>query len=77
VMMGCPKFDDVEEYVEKFGEIFRRHEISSITAVIMEVPCCSSLPMVVKKGMQAAGSELPIRQLVISTDGRIIQEKTI
>jgi len=40
VMMGCPKFDDVQEYIEKFVEIFKIAGIKSITNVFMEVPCC-------------------------------------
>ena len=50
VMLGCPKFDDVEEYLEKFTEIFRTAAIKSITVVDMEVPCCSKLPMPSEKG---------------------------
>ncbi|MBW2576303.1 MAG: 4Fe-4S ferredoxin, partial [Deltaproteobacteria bacterium] len=50
VMIGCPKFDDVEEYIDKFADIFKTADINSVMAVVMEVPCCSGLPMIVKKG---------------------------
>ncbi|MBN1101857.1 MAG: 4Fe-4S binding protein, partial [Deltaproteobacteria bacterium] len=39
VMLGCPKFDDVETYVEKFRDIFREADIQSVTILDMEVPC--------------------------------------
>ncbi|MCD4763111.1 MAG: 4Fe-4S ferredoxin [Desulfobacterales bacterium] len=75
VMIGCPKFDDIQEYVEKFADIFKTADIKSILSVIMEVPCCSGLPMIVKKGMEAAGKNIPIKELVISTRGKILEQK--
>ena len=73
VMIGCPKFDEVEDYVLKFKEIFRNADIKSITALIMEVPCCSGLPMIVKKAMDAAGKNIPMEEIVISTRGEILK----
>ncbi len=72
VMMGCPKFDDVEEYINKFAQVFKEAGIKSITTVIMEVPCCSGLPMIVKKGMEQSGVKAPMNKIVISTKGKII-----
>jgi ferredoxin len=73
VMMGCPKFDDVQLYIDKFAEIFNTAEIRSITVAVMEVPCCSGLPMIVKKGMQAADKDIPIKEIVIKTKGEILK----
>jgi Fe-S-cluster-containing hydrogenase component 2 len=75
VMIGCPKFDDIQEYVEKFADIFKTANIKSVMAVIMEVPCCSGLPMIVKKGMEAARKNIPISEMVISTRGKILEQK--
>ncbi len=72
VMMGCPKFDDVNEYVEKFAEIFAAAGIRKLTVVVMEVPCCSGLPMIVKKGLEKAGVDMALEKMVISTRGKII-----
>jgi Fe-S-cluster-containing hydrogenase component 2 len=72
VMMGCPKFDDAEEYINKFAQIFKEAGIKSVTTVIMEVPCCSGLPMIVKKGMDKSGLNIPMEKIVISTKGEII-----
>ncbi|MBW2096249.1 MAG: 4Fe-4S ferredoxin [Deltaproteobacteria bacterium] len=77
VMMGCPKFDDVAGYIDKFTEIFKVAGIRSITALVMEVPCCSSLPMIIKRAMDAAGKELPIEQVIISTRGEVLQKKAL
>jgi Fe-S-cluster-containing hydrogenase component 2 len=75
VMIGCPKFDDIQEYIEKFAHIFKTADIKSVLSVVMEVPCCSGLPMIVKKGMEAAGKNIPIKELVISTRGKILEQK--
>ncbi len=75
VMVGCPKFDDVQEYIDRFTEIFKTAGVKSVTTMIMEVPCCSGLPMIVKKGMEASGMDVPNRQVVVSTRGEILDEK--
>jgi Pyruvate/2-oxoacid:ferredoxin oxidoreductase delta subunit len=77
IMIGCPKFDDADEYIEKFAAIFNTSGIKSLTTVVMEVPCCSGLPMMVLKGREKAGSQLPINQVVVNTRGRIIDERAV
>ena len=72
VMMGCPKFDDADSYVEKFAAIFKISEIRSVTVLIMEVPCCSAMPTIVQKGIEKAGVPVIMKEAVISTKGEII-----
>jgi ferredoxin len=72
VMIGCPKFDDVESYIEKFEQIFKIAGIKSITTVIMEVPCCAGLPAIVKKALEGSGRSIPIEEVVVSTRGEIV-----
>ncbi|MFH1624897.1 MAG: 4Fe-4S binding protein [Pseudomonadota bacterium] len=77
VMVGCPKFDEVQEYVEKFADIFKTAGIRSTTAVVMEVPCCQGLPLVIQKGMDLAGKSIPIDKVVISTRGEILKREKL
>jgi NAD-dependent dihydropyrimidine dehydrogenase PreA subunit len=77
VMMGCPKFDDVDGYVQKFTEVFEKADIRSITVAEMEVPCCAGLPWIVKKALDAAGKKIPAREIVFDPRGRIIAEKNL
>ena len=77
VMMGCPKFDDAELYIQKFEEICKQSGIKSITSVIMEVPCCSALPMIVRKGLERSGKRIPMEQVTISTRGEILERKKV
>ncbi len=72
VMIGCPKFDDTQAYVEKLSQVFAQSRIRSITAVIMEVPCCSGLPMIIKKALEKSGKNIPLTKVVISTRGHIM-----
>lgn len=72
VMMGCPKFDNVEEYIDKFADIFQTSRINSITSVVMEVPCCSGLPGILKKAMEKASMTIPMENIVVSNRGGIV-----
>ncbi|KQC09849.1 MAG: 4Fe-4S ferredoxin [Smithella sp. SDB] len=74
VMMGCPKFDDAHEYVQKFADIFKTAGIKSVTTVVMEVPCCSELPAIVKKGMEAANKKIRLKEIVLSLRGKILKQ---
>lgn len=73
VLMGCPKFDPKAEYVQRFAEIFRRNAVKNVTVVYMEVPCCSGLPAIVLKGMAAAGATVPVREMVVARNGKILR----
>jgi Pyruvate/2-oxoacid:ferredoxin oxidoreductase delta subunit len=77
VMVGCPKFDDVKGYVEKFTDIFRLANIKSVTVLDMEVPCCSALPKIVKRGMELAGKSVPLEEVTISARGDILKHDQV
>ncbi len=72
VLMGCPKFDDVEGYVSKFAAIFKTADIKSVTVAVMEVPCCQGLPVILRKGMAMAGKNVPVKVVTISARGDIL-----
>jgi Pyruvate/2-oxoacid:ferredoxin oxidoreductase delta subunit len=74
VMMGCPKFDDVEGqgYIDKFEKICREGGIRSLTSVIMEVPCCAGLHTIVRKGLAASGKNIPLEEVVIGRRGEVL-----
>jgi len=77
VMVGCPKFDDGQAYVQKFTEIFKTAGIKSITVVTMEVPCCQGLPMMVRKGLEQSGKKIPLDQVVLSTRGEVLKTQKL
>jgi len=73
LMIGCPKFDDAQEYVDKFAEIFNIAGIRKVTVVDMEVPCCSKLPLLVKKAMEISGKEIPMEEVIIGIRGDVLK----
>ena len=73
LLCGCPKLDDQEEYVQKFASIFKRNSIKSVTVLIMEVPCCGGMPMIIQKGMDAAGVRVPMETVTVGIEGGIIR----
>lgn len=77
VMVGCPKFDDVEAYVQKFSEIFKTGDVKSVTVVVMEVPCCQGLPFIVRKGLELAGKKIPFEKVIISSQGEILKRENL
>ncbi|MBU0664331.1 MAG: 4Fe-4S ferredoxin [Proteobacteria bacterium] len=72
VMMGCPKFDDAQSYVQRFAEIIATCNLHSLTILIMEVPCCSSMVGIIKQAMEQAGKTVPVEQITLSTRGEVI-----
>lgn len=62
VLVGCPKLDSVD-YSEKLEEIIQSNNISSMTVVRMEVPCCGGLEMAAKKLSRTAGNSFRGRLL--------------
>ena len=71
IMMGCPKFDDVNGYVQKFTEVFQKAKPKSIKLAIMEVPCCGGMRMIVKEALKQAGQDIPVEEVVVSARGEI------
>ncbi len=75
VMMGCPKFDNQQLYIDRFTEIFATRKLNSVTILIMEVPCCSSMLQIVRKAYSDAKATVPIRQVVVANQGNIVDER--
>ena len=73
VLVGCPKLDSVD-YSEKLEEIIQSHNISSMTVVRMEVPCCGGLEMAAKKALQNSGKFIPWQVVTVTVDGRLVEE---
>jgi Fe-S-cluster-containing hydrogenase component 2 len=70
-VIGCPKFDDAQFYIEKLGEIFRRNDVKNITLAHMEVPCCSGLARIVNNAVEHSGKSIPIKRHIITIKGEI------
>ncbi len=69
VLIGCPKFDDAQFYLDKLTQIFQANDIKDITIVHMEVPCCFGFVPMVNAALQKAGKDIPVEDITISIKG--------
>lgn len=72
VLVGCTKLDDID-YSEKLARIFMRNDIKSITVARMEVPCCAGMERAVKMAIKESGKKIPVKTVVISTEGELLE----
>jgi len=71
--VGCPKLDNTIIYLEKLTKIIKDNEIQKITALIMEVPCCSGLKRLLEQAIEGSGKQIPLEVVVISIEGEILE----
>jgi NAD-dependent dihydropyrimidine dehydrogenase PreA subunit len=72
VLIGCPKLDDNQLYIEKLSEMFTINDFKSITVLRMEVPCCSGITQAVKSAMLQSGRIFPYSEVTIKLNGEIL-----
>lgn len=75
IAIGCPKLDsDLEIYVEKVKAMIDESKINTLTVMTMEVPCCSGLLAIAQKALQKANRKIPLKSIVVSIQGDILEE---
>jgi NAD-dependent dihydropyrimidine dehydrogenase PreA subunit len=70
VLIGCPKLDPSECW-SRLDEIVASNDIRSITAVRMEVPCCSPIMKRAEEAVRRSGKDIPVRIAVLGVDGAL------
>jgi len=73
VVMGCPKFDNQMEYVEKLAGIIAESDLKSITVLEMEVPCCSSMSAILAEAVKRAGKSVATTRVTIARNGSVLE----
>ncbi|MBW2263681.1 MAG: 4Fe-4S binding protein [Deltaproteobacteria bacterium] len=71
LLIGCPKLDDAEFYIDKLTQLFMHNDVKSVEIAIMEVPCCMGLEHIVTGALQAAGKSMPVTITVVGVRGEI------
>ncbi len=71
VIMGCPKLDDNQFFMNKLTEILRVSDIQSVTVLRMEVPCCGGLAWAAKEAIKNSGKVIPYAEVTIGIQGEI------
>ena len=69
VLVACPKLDDYDAHLEKLTEIIKQAQLSSITVVHMEVPCCSGLVNMARQAIAASGQDINFDDITIGIRG--------
>jgi hypothetical protein len=77
VIIGCPKFDDLAGYVERFTAIMQYNDLEEIVVTRMEVPCCIGIVQAVLEARRRANVPVVIVEAVIATDGKLLSEREI
>lgn len=76
--IACPKLDHgTETYIEKLTVMIDTARINTITVMMMEVPCCGGLMQMVRAAMARASRKVPVKNIIVSIDGKILQEDWI
>ncbi|PLW98470.1 MAG: 4Fe-4S ferredoxin [Marinilabiliales bacterium] len=73
--IACPKLDSgLDSYTDKIRRLIDEAEVNTITAMIMEVPCCGGLLEIIKRAMAEATRKIPVKVIVIGIRGNKISE---
>ena len=73
VVMGCPKFDDQQAYVDKLADIIAESDLKSITVMEMEVPCCSSMSAILREAVKSAGKSVDTVRVTVARTGEVLE----
>ncbi|HNZ60398.1 MAG TPA: 4Fe-4S binding protein [Methanofastidiosum sp.] len=78
LIIACPKLDsNIDVYVEKLRKMIDEARINTLTVLVMEVPCCSSLLQIAKKALNSASRKIPIKLIVVGLNGEVLTEEWI
>ena len=74
VVVGCPKLDDVDFYIDKLTRVLQESAVRSLTVVHMEVPCCFGLKHIAEAAVTKCGKRIPIHDVTVSIGGEVKEE---
>lgn len=71
LLIGCPKLDEGDLYIEKLAEIFKVNNLKSVTVAHMEVPCCFGLNHIISEAMRLSGKKISLKEITVGIQGDI------
>jgi NAD-dependent dihydropyrimidine dehydrogenase PreA subunit len=73
--VACPKLDQGQQsYLEKLTALIDEAKINTLTVLIMQVPCCGGLFRLAAQAAQQASRKIPIKRIVLSIQGDVLEE---
>jgi NAD-dependent dihydropyrimidine dehydrogenase PreA subunit len=78
LIIACPKLDTGQDiYLEKLTALIDKAAITTLTVVIMQVPCCGGLLRLAQQAAERTTRPVPIRLIVVSPQGEILRDTSI
>ncbi|MFH1615375.1 MAG: 4Fe-4S binding protein [Planctomycetota bacterium] len=77
IVVGCPKLDDSQFYIEKMTQILKTNNLNSLAVVHMEVPCCSGLTHIARKAITYSGAKIDFEDITIDLQGNVIRSEML
>ncbi len=71
VVVGCPKLDDNNFYMNKLTELLAKSDVKSVTVLKMEVPCCGGIAMAAQQAVTNCGKQIPLKVITIGIQGDV------
>ena len=76
--IACPKLDEGQDvYMEKIRRMADEAKINTLTVIMMQVPCCRGLLQIVQAALQTAKRKVPVKAVIIGTQGEVMSEEWI
>ena len=76
--IACPKLDVHQDaYLEKLVALIDDAAVTSLTVMVMEVPCCGGLLRLAQSAAARAAKKVSIRCLVVGVRGDILADTTV
>jgi NAD-dependent dihydropyrimidine dehydrogenase PreA subunit len=76
--IACPKLDDGQDsYLNKLVQLIDHANINTLTVMIMQVPCCGGLLQLANRAVSMAKRKVPLKAIVVSAEGQILQDKWV
>jgi len=77
IVVGCPKLDNAEFYIEKLAAILKANKPNSLTVIHMEVPCCSGLTQIARQATTKNKIEMSFEDVTIDLQGNVSRTETV
>lgn len=72
IVTGCPKFGNINLYLQKLSEILKNSEPKRLEVIRMEVPCCGGLKYIAEEAVKDSGADtrIKVEESIIGINGR-------
>lgn len=77
VVIGCPKLDNVDFYIEKLAAILKANSLKSLTVIHMVVPCCYGLTRIAREAAKLSGTNVTFQDVTVDLYGGVVGTEVV